>query len=127
MDFSKYRGSFDRFIGRGQRIRQDIYRNFLSSNDGTTPLISSSNQIAPITNTQPLVIAPPDTHIENNTTIADTDNQEETTIMEREARALRDILPSEVTEATIYDLLQRYNSADVALNAYFEREITERI
>ena len=28
MDFSKYRGSFDRLIGRGQRIRQDIYRNF---------------------------------------------------------------------------------------------------
>ena len=105
----------------------------LSNKDGIVPLISSSNQIAPITNTQPLVIAPPDTHITNNTTTTNTTNttntntQEETTIMEREARALRDILPNEVTEATIYDLLQRYNSADVALNAYFEGQTTDRV
>jgi hypothetical protein len=126
MDLSKYKASFDRLIGRGQRIRQDVYRNFLSNKDGTVPLISSSNQIYPMMNTQPLVSAP-DTHITNNTTIASSNNQEDISIMEREARTLRDVLPSEVTEANIYDLLQRYNSADVALNAYFEGEINQRI
>ena len=41
----------------------------------------------------------------------------------QEARTMRDILPKTVTESIIYELLEKYKCAEIALNVYFEQEL----
>jgi len=126
MDFTKYKSSFGRLVNRGQRARHDIYQNLWENKDNATPLMSShepthsaNRPLAPVPLTSEEL-----KEIEAEVAVSD---QEQNVKMQQEARILRDVLLPNVSEATIYDLLQRYTTAELALNAYYENHMVERV
>ena len=126
MDFSKYKSSFGRLVNRGQRMSNEIYQHLCENDNNSQPnIVTIPHQSSPI---QPL-ISVPNTEISENTNMENTNvtttNEEQNLKMRQEAHLLRDILPQNISEAVIYDLLQQYNTAETAINAYYEREITE--
>ena len=116
MDLSKYRYYLHRLVG-GERLKNDIYKKFITNKNGLIPLISS-NQNGP-TETMPLE---PVISLEISREPYIKEFNSEYTIVQ-EARTMRDILPKNVTESTIYELLEKYKCAEIALNAYFEQEL----
>ena len=116
MDLSKYRYYLHRLVG-GERLKNDIYKKFITNKNGLIPLISS-NQNGP-TETMPLE---PVISLEISREPYIKEFNSEYTIVQ-EARTMRDILPKNVTESTIYELLEKYKCAEIALNVYFEQEL----
>lgn len=116
MDLSKYRYYLNQLV-TGERLKNDIYKKIITNKDGLIPLISS-NQNGP-TEKMPLEPVIP-LEISREPYIKELNS--EYTILQ-EARTMRDILPKNVTESTIYELLEKYKCAEIALNAYFEEEM----
>lgn len=116
MDLSKYRYYLNRLVS-GELLKNDIYKKIITNKDGLIPFISS-NQNGP-TETMPLE---PVISLEISREPYIKEFNSEYTIVQ-EARTMRDILPKNVTESTIYELLEKYKCAEIALNVYFEQEL----
>ena len=105
---------FKRLICKRQQISNELYQHLCENNIPDINL-----------NVQPLSsVSNPDDTKNDNVNIT-TINEEHNLKMRQGAHLLRDILPPDVSEAVIYDLLQQYNTVEIAINAYYEREITE--
>jgi hypothetical protein len=115
MDLSKYKHAFLSLLHIKQNNRQQIYQNLWDNKDGPTALIATQIETS-TTRTQPLAPVPP---------TSSEINEEENLKMQQEAYILRNVLSPDVSEATIYNLLQKYNTAQVALNAYYENQQSE--
>jgi hypothetical protein len=124
MSFSKYKNIFEGLINRAQRTSNELYQHLCESDDISRPNIL--NDLPQIINVQPLTPVPniEDTENTDNTDI-NTINEELDLKMQQDGRLLREIFSTEVSEAQIYDLLQKYNTVELVINAYYEREITE--
>lgn len=116
MDLSKYRDYFNRLVLGKQCFKQDIYKNLISNNDRAVPLITNKigkTETRVLESVIPLkILREPDIK-EFNTEYS----------IVQEARILRHVLPKDVKDSTIYELIKKYNCAEVAINAYFEEEM----
>lgn len=116
MDLSKYRDYFNRLVLGKQCFKQDIYKNLISNNDRVVPLITNKigkTETRVLESVIPLEISREPDIKEFNT---------EYTIVQ-EARTLRHVLPKDLKDSTIYELLEKYKCAEIALNVYFEQEL----
>ena len=121
MDFSKYKVTFDRLLNWRPWSNRNVCRNIWVENDARASLIASQGPIC-YTNTLPLAPVP---LVSSEVESRSLPNEHELdSKVQYEARKLREILP-QVSEATIYDLLQQHSTAQTAVNAYYENRATE--
>ena len=126
MDFSKYKVMFNNLLKRTQRTNR-IYLNLYGSNDKNSPLISSTNQATPITSTISTGMIEPVLREISESSEALEIIQLSDLEIQQEALKLKDLLDSNISEATIHNLLQYHNTAESAINAYLDNQIIEQI
>lgn len=94
-----------------KRTFKELYLKFSDDKDKRTPLIDNQTPLVYCSSTQPITPV---------ATIMDPIPEIEENQLRKQAKKLREILGPTVSEVTIIQLVQNYNSIEAALNGYLD-------